>query len=55
MNTKTAFRRTLPAIGMAAALSLTLVGTAAGQTKLPPVNPRFLATSTLVAARQCIR
>ena len=39
MNTKTAFRRTLPAIGMATALSLTLVGTAAGQTKLPPVNP----------------
>ncbi len=39
MNAKTAFRRTLPAIGMAAALSLTLVGTAAGQTKLPPVNP----------------
>jgi phosphate transport system substrate-binding protein len=43
MNTKTVLRKTLPAVGMAAVLSLTLIGTAAGQTKLPPVNPAELS------------
>jgi len=43
MNTKTVLRKTLPAVGMAAVLSLTLIGTAAGQTKLPPVSPAELS------------
>ncbi len=55
MNTKTAFKRTLPAIGTAAALSLTLIGTAAGQTKLPPVNPAALSGNITTGGSSTVR
>ncbi|MCL6511668.1 MAG: PstS family phosphate ABC transporter substrate-binding protein [Anaerolineae bacterium] len=43
MNAKNQLKRVVPAVGMAAMLSLTLFGTAAGQTKLPPVTPSALS------------
>ncbi|MFC1465431.1 MAG: phosphate ABC transporter substrate-binding protein PstS family protein [Candidatus Brachytrichaceae bacterium NZ_4S206] len=43
MNVKPQIKRVVPAVGMAAVLTLTMFGTAAGQTKLPPVDPRTLS------------
>jgi phosphate transport system substrate-binding protein len=43
MNAKNQLKRVVPAVGAAAMLSLTLFGTAAGQTKLPPVTPSALS------------
>lgn len=43
MNVKPQIKRVVPAVGMAAVLTLTVFGTAAGQTKLPPVDPRTLS------------
>ncbi|MCS7054787.1 MAG: phosphate ABC transporter substrate-binding protein PstS family protein [Thermoflexales bacterium] len=43
MNMKPQIKRVIPAVGMAAALTLAMVGSAAGQTRLPPVDPRTLS------------
>lgn len=43
MNLKPQIKRVVPAVGMAAALTLTMIGSAAGQTRLPPVDPRSLS------------